>query len=86
MGWRPEGWANRQKDFVKINVGETRAYFKNGADQYESGAEDMLAARDKDWITWAESQCPHGGIDSGGMICLECYQCWMERKKGLNDR
>ena len=43
------------------------------------------AARDKDWITWAESQCPHGGIDSGGMICLECYQCWMERKKEVSN-
>ena len=40
-----------------------------------------IAARDKEWIAWAESQCPHGGIDSGGMICLECYQCWKDRKR-----
>jgi len=48
-------------------------------------AQDRKTARAKDveWLEWAVSQCPHGGIDSGGMICLECYRCWQERKKEI---
>lgn len=48
--WRPANWVNKQKDFMEINVGETRAYFKNGMEEYESGATAMLSARDEWWI------------------------------------
>jgi len=42
--WRPNDWINSQEQFIKINVGATKAYFKNGSKKYEDGASAMLAA------------------------------------------
>ena len=52
---------------------------------WEGGKVAGRAECNTEWIAWAESQCPHGGIDSGGMICLECYQCWIKRKKEVSN-
>ena len=52
--WRPQNWVNSQEPFVKINVGESRQYFRNGSEQYEAGASAMLSARDKWWLEGVE--------------------------------
>jgi hypothetical protein len=31
-----------------------------------------------EWISWAESKCPHLEIDTVEILRLECYQCWIE--------
>lgn len=69
--WRPNNWVNRQKDFMEMNIGVTRAYFKNGMEEYEHGASAMLPARDKWWIEQIESKFKVELDDS--MLCTNQY-------------
>lgn len=81
---RPANWENRAKGMVKINVGDTRRYFKYGAKQYEEGATDILDAIIKEVNDifqivpdcWLQSGC-------GSESCTCEYQQWQSLKKDI---
>ena len=40
-----------------------------------------IAARDKEWVEWGESKCPHESVDD--FRKGSCELCWQERKRGI---
>ena len=54
------------------------------------GFNEGVKAANEDWIEWAQSKCPHNHLWNPetknfeeDTIKLECYQCWKDRKKEL---
>jgi hypothetical protein len=85
--WRPEGW-EETCDCKDLPPEQQCSMYKN----FEAGASAMLAARDKEWVGWAQSTCPHNHIFNPDTkefdedtLKLECYQCWQERREEIGN-
>jgi hypothetical protein len=87
--WRPADWFNEYEGaYLEPEIAKIKELC------FEAGASAMLEARDKDWIAWGESECPHESQEiklTGGCYDerkfeykLECPLCWAERKKEIN--
>jgi hypothetical protein len=66
--WRPDDWVNPYGN-----------YFTEQIKAFESGASNMISARDKWWIEWFESNCT--GDIYGGMTIL--HKDWQSLKQSL---
>jgi hypothetical protein len=81
---RPVNWTNIAKEMVRINRGDTRRYFKYGAEQYEKGATNILTTviKEVDDIfqlvpdCWLQTGC-------GSESCTCEYQQWQLLKKDM---
>lgn len=92
MNWRPkENW---RVPFVYEPAMDDVALYSHAEinSVYEAGADAMLSARDKNWIAWAQSTCPHNHLFNPetqefdeDILKLECYQCWKERVESVKN-
>jgi len=81
MSWkdgRPDDWSVI-RDIER--QGHCSIEFNGG---FECGASAMLSARDKWWIEWGESQCPH--VPNETYCKRWCIHCWQSLKQSLEKK
>lgn len=49
----------------------------------QSELDKAIAARDKEWVTWLDSKCPHDSLGINNFTRRECDFCWQQLKKEL---
>ena len=49
--------------------------------QWRAVAREAEKERDKEWIKWGDSECPHGINQK--TVRRKCFKCWLELSRSI---